>query len=403
MIPTDVFGRIMKKVIGLILFSLLLICSCSAQNYHYKYSYNSGDFINPSLFDELEKDLGYPVNFNTSVDSYSYIQHLKNQNVFIELTDKVRNLYNSGPEDSIYIKSKQLLGFFPTQIPGYYYVLKYYLDRGQYNKALEIIENGIFEYGIEPKRLINLNRLSDIPEFSTEVKALYDRYHESPVNELPDSNLVIIVDSIKYFDQLYRGFSLDSSDPRWIRQVELDSLNAKKFKELVRAKGWLRKYVGQDYIFLHVPVMHWAIYEQLFFLDYIIADCETNNATWAEAEAVIWKIAVHSGRLSKDGVDYHSVPLVYFDSISGNLDIKRSMLGIKSFVAGLSCTRASDPIWLIATSEHQARNHLQNLEKLKKYFVILGFREDQVFIQEATLNKDIENELILKTPIVVKR
>jgi len=52
--------------------------------------------------------------------------------------------------------------------------------------------------------------------------------------------------------------------------------------------------------------------------------------------------------------------------------------------------------------EHPDNQHMENLELLKKYFTILGYDEDKIFIQSEILDYETENSLLLKTPVVIK-
>jgi hypothetical protein len=68
----------------------------------------------------------------------------------------------------------------------------------------------------------------------------------------------------------------------------------------------------------------------------------------------------------------------------------------------IGCGGDKSDIWLVATSEFPNENHMESLKILKKYFVLLGLDEDKIHIQDDLLDREIENQLILKTPIVLK-
>ena len=80
------------------------------------------------------------------------------------------------------------------------------------------------------------------------------------------------------------------------------------------------------------------------------------------------------------------------------------MLAIRSVVlAMIGCGGDRSDIWLVATSEFPNENHMESLKILKKYFVLLGLDEAKIHIQEDLLDREIEDQLKLNTPIVLNR
>jgi hypothetical protein len=76
----------------------------TAQLYHYPFRYNSSvlNRIDDIFFDELEKDLGRSIIFNNTSPEYSYIQHVKNKNVFFSLGTKLSELNKEEHADEIF-------------------------------------------------------------------------------------------------------------------------------------------------------------------------------------------------------------------------------------------------------------------------------------------------------------
>ncbi len=390
----------MKNFLFIVLLLKLLFGASFAQPYHYPFGYNHSGLnrIEDAFFDELEKDLGRTISFNNTSPQYSYIQHLRNKNVFFS-SGKQRDELN---EEEYYLHLKEMIARFPTQTSGYYNLARNYMEKEEVKKAIGVLKKAALEFNIPPfSHLAQLYAEND--EFTSRYNELLAYYLAAETTALPDSNWIALYDSIKQQDQLYRGkFSLD--DPRFEPQYQIDEQNALFLRELVSEHGWVSKYLGRDYHFVHIPIMHFAIEHQLYFLDYIIADCMSYQARWLEAEQVLWKMVNHTTHIVVEKESYHSLPLMCIDPLTGKIDLEQSMLAIRSAVLAMfGCGGNMSDIWLVATSEISDTNHIEKLKIIKKYFSLLGLSEDKIHIQTELLDKGIEAQLKLKTPILIKR
>lgn len=374
----------------------------SAQPYHYPFAYNHSGLnrIDDAFFDELEKDLGRTISFNNTSPQYTYIQHLKNKSVYFSLMSNAAEL----KEEDYYLHLKEMIVRFPTQTNGYYNLARNYMDQGDVEEAIDVLKKAALEFNISPKSFSYLTQLyAKNQEFIKGFNDLIDFYFTSETTVLPDSSWILLYDSLKQKDQLYRGkFRLD--DARFEPQYQIDEQNALFLRELVLEHGWFSKFLGRDYHFVHIPIMHFAIEHQLFFLDYIIADCMAYQGRWLEAEQVLWKIINHTSQVIVGNESYHSLPLLYINPITCMIDLEKSMLAIRSAVLAMfGCGGNRSDIWLIATSELSDVNYTESLKVIKKYLVLLGLDENKVHIQENLLERKIEDQLKLNTPVVLKR
>ncbi len=67
------------------------------------------------------------------------------------------------------------------------------------------------------------------------------------------------------------------------------------------------------------------------------------------------------------------------------------------------CGGNRSDIWLVATSGFPNENYVESLNIVKKYFSLLGLDEEKIHIQAGLLDREIEDQLKLKTRIVLKR
>lgn len=396
----------MKKLLLTNILLIVFASAAKAQPYHYPFGYNQSglNIIDDAFFNELEKDLGRSISFNNISPEYTYIQHLKNKSILFSLQRQMAEFNQKEHADSIYVLLQEIIEKFPTQTGGYYLLARLYLDFGEIDEAIGVLKKAALKFNISPKSFSYLTQLhAENEKFIQGYNELLAYYLTAETTTLPDSNWIALYDSIKKQDQLYRGkYSID--DPRFEPQFLIDEQNALLFRELVREHGWVSKYLGRDYHMVHIPVMHFAIEHQLYLLDYIIADCLSYKARWLEAEQVIWKIINHQSMVIIDNENYHSLPLMYIDSLTGVIDLEQSMLAIRSAVLAMfGCGGNRSDIWLVATSEFPNENYVESLNVLKKYFAILGLDEDKIHIQAEFLDKEIEGQLKLKTPFVLKR
>jgi tetratricopeptide (TPR) repeat protein len=379
---------------------IFFIGTLLAQPYHYPFGFDVPGLsrIDTAFFDEIEKDIGRSLTFNNASKEYTYIQHLKNVSVF-DAYGKIRDDLN---EEAYYLHLNNMINQFPTQTSGYYWLARFYMDKGDVNKSLDLMRKASTEFNISPQSFSHLTQLySKNSEFINGYNSL-EKYYKGVTTFLSDRNWIALYDSIKQQDQLYRAkYRLD--DPRFEPQYKIDEQNALFLRELVHEYGWFSKYLGRDYYLVETPVVHFAIEHQLYFLDYIIADCMSYQARWSEAEAVVWKIINHTSRIIVNDQSYHGLPLMCIDPLSGILDLEQSMLTIRSAVLAMfGCGANRSDIWLIATSELSETNYIESLEVIKKYLVLLGLDGNKIHIQRELLENDIENRLILKTPVVLK-
>ena len=389
----------MKNI--LILF-LLFPFICNAQYYHYPFGYNYSGLnrIDDAFFDELGKDLGRTILYDNTSPEYTYIQHLKNKNEFFSFGKPRAEL----EESEYYLQLYEIINKFPTQTSGYYNLAVLYLNEGKVDEAIEILQRAALEFNIMPESFSYLTQLyAENDEFIKRYNDLKEYYVNSEAIVLPDRRWIALYDSIREQDQLYRGkFRLD--DPRFEPQYKIDEQNALFLRELALEHGWFSKFLGRNYNFVHVPVMHFSVDDQLFFLDHIIADCMSYQARWLEAEQVLWKMINHTTQVIIKGESYHSLPLLYIDPANGIIDLEQSMLAIRSAVLAMyGCGGNRSDIWLVATSDLSDVNHSESLKAIKKYFVLLGLDKDKIHIQESLLEREIEDQLKLKTPVVLKR
>jgi tetratricopeptide (TPR) repeat protein len=386
-------------------FFCLLIVNCCfsvtfSQVYHYKFSYNNNGIVNDKLFEALEEDLGTSVSYNVSSAEYSYIQHLKNQNLYSSTLNQIESLMKEDHLDQLHHLLVEAISMFPYQTPVHYYLARFYFDRGNVDQAIAVLKKAVLDFGLEPESFSYLLKL--YAENETFVNG-YSNIQKLATTRNPivakDSCLIAVVDTIKKNDQFHR--TADNKDPLFLKQQLFDSTNARTLRSIVTERGWIGKYLGRDYPLAHVPVMHFKVHDQIFFLHYIISDCVSYNANWTGAEQVIWKIVNHTSRVEKKGERFHSIPQLHFFE-SGKIDIEKSILAINSTAIALLGSKKNKPIWLVATSEHPDKHHVENLELLKKYLIILGYGEDKIFIQNELLDCETESNLLLKTPVVIK-
>jgi len=389
----------------LILFIVFPFIHGNAQPYHYPFNYNHSGLnrIDDAFFDELEKDLGRSIALDKAAFEYRYIQHLRNKNTFLSLYDKAAELNHEENATEIFLLLQRIVADFPTQTTGYYQLSRFFMNKGKVTDAIDVLKKAAMEFNLSPESFSYLTQLyAENDEFIRGYNDLM-RHYKTKTTLLPDSNWIALYDSIKQQDQLYRGkFRLD--DPRFEPQYQIDEQNALFLTELLLEHGWFSKFLGRDYHFAHTPVMHFAIEHQLFFLDFIIADCMAYQARWFEAEQVLWKMINHTTRVIINDETYHSLPLLYNDSETGIIDLEQSMLAIRSAVLAMyGCGGNRSDIWLIATSELSDVYHTESLKAIKKYFVLLGLDQDKIHVQESLLEREIEDQLKLKTPVVLKR
>lgn len=391
----------MKLVLTVIFFSQFLFYFYSSQEYHYPFGYETRNlnWIDEGFFDELEKDLGRSITFNNTCSEYSYIQHLKNKYVF-HFFGRPRAELN---EEEYYLQLHETIIKFPTQTNGYYWLVRFYMEKGKIDKAIDILKRASLEYNIPPGTFSHLTKFfADNDEFISKYSDLADYYFAAETTVLPDSHWIALYDSIKQQDQMYRS-KYRSKDPRFELQLQIDEQNALFLRELVREYGWFSKFLGRNYNLVHLPVMHFSIDHQLYFLDYIIADCKSYQARWLEAEEVLVKMINHTTRIVVDDESYHSLPLFTFNPSTGFIDLEQSMLTIRSVVLAMfNSGREMRDIWLISTSVLSETNFIESLEVIKKYLALLGLDEDKIHIKKELLEKDIEKQLKLKTSVVLK-
>ncbi len=388
----------------LLLMCLFINCCslCYSQENHYRYSFNFNGRVNDNLFDSLEQDLGYGIEFNTTTLKYSYLQHLKNQNVYFNKLAQIELLKQSRIDENIHQLLIEIVCLFPTQSSGYYYLVRYYVDRNNIDGALLVLRRAIIDFSIELERFNYLKKLySDKIKFIDGLNEIEKIANEKQSVEVKDIGLIATLDSIIKRDQMYRNVKAPN-DPRYFKQIEFDSLNAKIFKKIVEDKGWVTKYLRLNYEMAHIPILHFNYNEQLFYLELIIDDCVSYNGKWTEAEQILWKLVNHTSTVNMEGVCYHSIPLLIFDDNSGILDLEKSMLAINSTAIALLSSKKDKPIWLVATSSHPTNHFIDNLEVIKKYLTILGYNGDNIFIQKEPLDNELENILLLKTPVIIK-
>jgi len=392
----------MKLLLSTFAFIVLFQCAFT-QNDTYLFYYNTDHNNINKLFTHLEKDLGYKIEYNNKTTPYSYIQHLKNQSIYNELSGKANYYNEKGISDSLLIISNQLIEQFSNQHVGFYYLAKYYLDRKETAMAINVLTKGVLELEYNPQRFVYLSTLhKDNSEFISGFDALKKQYFTTNPKHKVDSSIVAFMDSIMYRDKLDRyAYRLNFLDPRFIAQQRRDSLNLVELKDFVLKKGWISKYLGNDYDMPYLPVIHFPVKEQLLFLDYIIPECEKYSSSWVDAELITFKIAIHTGKLQKNESYYHAIPLVYLDSKTGFVDIPKSLLGI--IASANAFIKSKFPITLIPTSKHPNINTLRNLEIIKSYFVTLGIKESNIIIQEEVLDPSIEKEMSYVPLFVVKR
>lgn len=392
----------MKLLFSTFTFIVLFQCAFT-QNDTYLFYYNTDHNNINKLFTHLEKDLGYKIEYNNKTRPYSYIQHLKNQSIYNELSGKANYYNEKGISDSLLIVSNQLIEQFSNQHVGFYYLAKYYLDRKETAMAINVLTKGVLELEYNPLRFDYLSTLhKDNSEFINAFDALKKQSFIESSKHKVDSSIVAFMDSIMYRDKLDRyAYLLNSLDPRFIAQQRRDSLNLVELKDFVLKNGWISKYLGRDYHELYLPIIHFPVNEQLFFLDYIIPECEKYSSSWLDAELITYKIAIHSSRIEKNKIYYNAIPLVYLDSNTGFVDIPKSLLGIIASANAFNTNRV--PITIIPTSKHPNSHKLKNLELVKSYFVTLGIKESNIIIQEEVLDPSIEKEMSYVPLFVVKR
>jgi tetratricopeptide (TPR) repeat protein len=390
----------MKMSLLLFVIALFHIATYS-QQYHYPFVYNSTpvNVLDVGFFDELEKDLNRSVTYNATAPEYSYIQHLKNKNVYFSLNSKRVGLNQETDADSLLVLLNEMLLKFPTQTSCYYYLASFYLKKGESEKAIEVMK-AAFKYNISPKSFNYLSKLYPGNEkFIQQLNNPDVLYCSAETTIHADNRWVALFDSIIRQDQLYRRL-YRYDDPWFEKQIEIDTQNSLLLKELVQEYGWFTKHVGRDYHDTHLPVIHFDIADQLYFLDYIIADCKSYQAKWYEAEQVLWKMVNHQSQIRINNERYHSIPLLYTDSISGFIDLEKSMLALRSAVlAMIGCGAGRSDIWLVATTESAS----ENLGLIKKYFSLLGLNAENIHIQSTILEEKVAEQLILKTPVVIRR
>ncbi|MGE0078128.1 MAG: hypothetical protein AB7S48_09730 [Bacteroidales bacterium] len=269
--------------------------------------------------------------------------------------------------------------------------------------AINVLTKGVLELEYNPQRFVYLSTLhKDNSEFISGFDALKKQYFTTNPKHKVDSSTVAFMDSIMYRDKLDRyAYRLNSLDPRFITQQRRDSLNLVELKDFVLKKGWISKYLGNDYDMPYLPVIHFPVKEQLFFLDYIIPECEKYSSSWVDAELITFKIAIHSSRIEKNKIYYNAIPLLYLNPNTGLLDIPKSLLGIIASANAFNTNRV--PITIIPTSKHPNSNKRKNLEHIKSYFTALGIKESNIIIQEDVLDSEIEKEMSYVPLFVVKR
>lgn len=385
---------------------VLLVINCSlsssfSQDHHYRFYYNNNGKVSERLFEALEKDLGRTIDYNISSEQYTYLQHLRNQNLFLSKHSQIKALKQDEDLGRLHQLLEEIVIMFPHQSTGYYYLAQFYMDKGYVDMALAVLSGAVVDFGLESDSFNYLEKIyaenNDFVNGVNDIRKLSET--RIPV-VAKDSLLIDVVDSILKTDQMYR--KADYPDPRFTKQQQIDSANAATLKEIVKERGWISKYLGRDYHFAHIPVIHFSIAHQLFFLNHIIADCISYNGKWTEAEQIIWKIVNHTSRIEKDSKRYHSIPLLFFNEHTGKLNLEKSLLSINSTVIALLNSKKDNPIWLVATTENPFNQHMENLALLKKYFSILGYDEDKIFIQAELLDYETESSLLLKTPVVIK-
>ncbi|MGE0078160.1 MAG: hypothetical protein AB7S48_09890 [Bacteroidales bacterium] len=391
----------MKKYYCLVLILLFTVNSYSQGN---QFTYNfGGNFVNNKLFIELENDLDIKITANSIQKEYSYLQYLVDQNFYKSLCSKVVYYDEKKILDSLFIGATHLVEAFPLQSVGYYFLSKYFLSIGNTDKAIDVLNKSVFVYGVKPEKYQYLLKLfGENVEFTNGFQKINDKWAKLLSQKEIDSSIIVFMDSIKFYDRLDReAYMLEPSNPRFIKQAKLDSINAVKLKGFVLKNGWISKFLGRDYDLVYVPVMHFSIPDKFFLLDSIISDCKKNKASWIEAEFIVWKIAYHPA-VNTDDCYYNVIPLIYLDPLSGSIDLFKSLLGIKASVDAFTDSSRL-PITIFTTSKHPEENRKQNLETLKKYFLILGLKDNQVLVSNEVLDKNIEEKLPYVPLFVVKR
>lgn len=388
-------------------FVFILLFTANSYSQGNRFTCNfGGNSVNNKLFTELENDLDIKITANSIQEEYSYLQYLVDQNFYNSLSSQVVYYDEKKLLDSLFIGAKKLVKFFPLQSVGYYFLSKYYLSLEKTNEAIEVLNKSILEHGFKPEKYEYLLKIfGENVEFSNGFQKIKDQWAETYSQKEIDSSIVVFMDSIRYYDQFDRGaLSLEPSNPRFIKQFKRDSINALRLKDFVLKKGWISKFLDRDYDLAYIPVMHFSIPDKFFFLDYIISDCKKNKANWIEAESIAWKIAIHhSTKDSTDDSFYNVMPLIYLDSLNGSIDLSKSLLGIKASADAYSKNNRKFPITIFSTSKHPEKNREQNFETLKKYFMILGLKENQVILSNEVLDNVIEDKLPVVPLFVVKR
>lgn len=380
-------------------FIVLISAICTGQT-NYSTAEYGGTAISKTFVNYLEKELGSTMQLNEKSAKATYGQHLINEYYYSQLSKKADSFERNNIPDSLFFYANKLIKMFPNQHLGYYYLAKFYINNKQHSKGLKTIEEAV-RMGADANSFSYLNQLySSDSTFINGYAELLKSYNRNTSNTTEDNCIKAIVDSLKYLDQLYRRPHLLPTHPLALKQDTIDSTNAIVYKNLVARKGWITKYLDKGYFDPFPPVVHFKINDQLFFMQFIIEDCEKQQAQWAEAESIMFMMASTSSRIKVGDDLYHAIPLIYLDSTTKTIDLAKSLLGIKGSAEAFLTNK---PITIIPTSLHPAKNIEQNLEMLRNYFLMLGFKENLVQVSSKTLDKNIESKLPHIPLFVVKR
>jgi hypothetical protein len=382
-----------------LLFQLIFTTTISsfAQGNGYMFNDHTGRIVTESFVNEIERDIPNLISCSDSSMVFSYPQYLKDRFTLNKKISLAKEHEKLGFQDSLYNLYDEIVSLFPYQLPGYYHYSKFLLESNQTDRAIALLERGICEFGLSPNSFSYLHSLfKHNVAFSNRFEMLKSKYQECYRNDWIDSTIISVVDTAFYYDQLCRIIS----HPLYKLRADIDSSNANTYKKLVEEKGWLTKYVGTGKR-TYIPILHFSLHHQLYFLNYIIADCSAGYAPWVDAEIILTKIVQKFQRINSS--NYHILPFVTLDSISKRLDLAHSLIGIKPVVDKIIELWDNQHLTVIATSKHNGNNHIQDLEQIRKYFILLGYDRDKITVQEKFLDLKIEEEMNHITPFVIKR
>ena len=173
-------------------------------------------------------------------------------------------------------------------------------------------------------------------------------------------------------DQHSRIIDPVTNDLDSLQQV-YDIENTLAIRSMVAEKGhWLTRYCTPDVNQLNVLVMHFSKEDKYALLPYMIEDCLQGYSGWEEPESVVWKL------LMSDIYDYgyYKIYATIVDE-KGKVNIEQSLLGLHT---ARSYMRYNDIITLQATTNYTNENYLEELERIRQYYISLGIEDKAILI-----------------------